>query len=154
MMLKRILLLCLCSFAARALPAIAAEKKAAATHCVSYSITVNQYFNGEEIGATELGHLQDLATSNACQICAPSEPGGIPDCFLLILPPQAWTGTPWPQLKANLHGKILPPLREAILHGVRLYYYYPYANDVKFTLTWRDAGDAAERWVETVTIAQ
>lgn len=149
--LSLLFLLCAISLAQ---PALAAEKQAAATHCASYSITVNQYFNGEEIGVTELGNLQDLATSNACQICAPSEPGGIPDCFLLILPPQAWTGTPWPQLKANLHGKILPPLREAILHGVRLYYYYPYANDVKFTISARDAGDAAESWVESVTIAQ
>jgi hypothetical protein len=152
--LIKVSLLCLLGAVGLALPVFATEEQAGATHCASYSITVNQYFNGEEVGVTELGNLQDTAKSNACQICAPSEPGGIPSCFMLILPPQAWTGTPWPQIKENLHGRGLPPLRETMLHGLRIYYYFPSANDVKFTISARDAGAAAESWVESVTIAQ
>jgi hypothetical protein len=152
--LKKIVFLCLCSLVALALPALAAEEQAGAKHCATYSITVNQYSNGDEIGLAEFGNMQDTTISSASQICAPSEPGGIPSCFMLILPPQAWTGAPWPMIKEYLHGNILPPLRETNLHGLRIYYFFPYANDVKFTITSCDADDAAERWVESVTIAQ
>jgi hypothetical protein len=153
-MLQKIVLLCLGSLVGLALPALAAEEQDGPVKWTSYSITMNEYSKGEEVGCAEYGNLQDTATSNACQVCAPSEPGGIPACFLLILPPKAWTGTPWPVIKQYLHGHIMPPLRETMLHGIRLYYYFPDADDVKFTISEKRTGEATERFVESVTIAQ
>ena len=119
-----------------------------------YSFTVNEYFNGAEVGSSTGGAASQAAEYSAMQCCAPSEPGGIPACFMLMVPASTDSTAAWALIKEALCGNILPQLREVMFHGFRIYYSFPYANDVKFTLGTRDAATGAELVVDSITIAQ
>jgi hypothetical protein len=153
MLIKVSLLSVLCMLGL-ALPALAEEVQESAADYEMFAFTTNEYFNGVEVGSSSGGGASEGAEYSVMRVCAPSEPGGIPNCFMLMLPASTGSDTVWALIKEALHGNILPPLREVTFHGFRIYYYFPYANDVKFTLSRRGTGNATGSVVESITIAQ
>lgn len=154
MKLVEVSMLCLLCSVGLALPALAAVEPENAAEYEEYAFTAYEYFNGVEVGSSTGGAASEGVEFSAMQCCAPSEPGGIPSCFMLMVPASTDSAAAWSLIKEALYGNMLPPLREVTFHGFRIYYSFPYANDVKFTLCTLDASGRADQVVESITIAQ
>jgi hypothetical protein len=121
----------------------------------AYRLAVSTYFGDQLISEAELA-FPDHGDNAANMVVTLNQQDGTHKLgsLLIAIPPQAWKGTPWPDIKQALPpGAALPRLRLAVLHGVRFYYYFPRSNWVRFKLYLTEACESKERWVETVRIA-
>jgi hypothetical protein len=146
---KPVLMAALLASALLAQAAFAADQPASPPSGAAdqYTLSTREYAQGEIVGESYFGPFALDDKTEIIRICSARGGEGaaarIPVCYMLALNPTAQA-----KLKQSMEGRMhetlqgfdQPPLREVRFGGWRIYFYFPYADRVQFTIVRTPAG--------------